>query len=83
MANPFTYAELHTKDAGAAKAFYGRLFDWKLEDQPMPGGKGTYTEIDTGDTGVPGGLLQADEPGGSRWLPYVKVGDLLATTEKA
>ena len=80
MSNSFTYAELHTKNAAAAKAFYGQLFDWRLKDEPMPGG--TYISIDTGDA-VPGGLLEADEAGGSRWLPYVLVGDLLASTAKA
>ena len=80
MSNPFTYAELHTKNATAAKAFYGQLFDWRLKDEPMPGG--TYISVDTGDA-VPGGLLEADEPAGSRWLPYVQVGDLLASTAKA
>lgn len=80
MSNPFTYAELHTKNASAAKAFYSQLFDWRLKDEPMPGG--TYVSIDTGDA-VPGGLLEADEAAGSRWLPYVLVGDLLASTAKA
>ena len=80
MSNPFTYAELHTKNATAAKAFYGQLFDWRLKDEPMPGG--TYISIETGDA-VPGGLLEADEPAGSRWLPYMLVGDLLASTAKA
>src|SRR5688500_4964849 len=63
MSNPFTYAELHTKNAAAARAFYGQLFDWRLKDEPMPGG--TYISVDTGDA-VPGGLLEADEPAGSR-----------------
>ena len=80
MSNPIAYAELHTKNAEAAKTFYGKLFDWKLVDHQMPGG--LYTEISPGE-GIMGGLLQADEPGGSRWLPYVTVGDVVAATEKA
>lgn len=80
MANPFAYAELHTQDTAAAKSFYGRLFDWKMSDAPMPGG--SYTEIQPGE-GFPGGLLEAQEAGGSRWLPYVKVSDCAASTEKA
>src|SRR4029079_15092223 len=43
MSNPIAYAELHTKNATAAKAFYSELFDWKLTDHQMPGG--LYTEI--------------------------------------
>lgn len=34
MANPFVHVELQTNDAAKAKDFYGRLFDWKLEDVP-------------------------------------------------
>jgi predicted enzyme related to lactoylglutathione lyase len=30
-----------------------------------------------------GGLLQTKEAGGSLWLPYVTVGDLVAATAKA
>jgi len=34
MANPFVHVELQTNDLAKAKAFYSRLFDWKLEDVP-------------------------------------------------
>jgi predicted enzyme related to lactoylglutathione lyase len=33
MANPFVHVELMSTDVGKAKAFYGELFDWKLEDR--------------------------------------------------
>src|SRR5690348_7286741 len=78
--NSIAYAELHTRNAVTAKTFYGKLFDWKLVDHQTPGG--VYTEISPG-AGITGGLLEADEAGGSRWLPYISVGDLLAATEKA
>ena len=67
MSNPFTYAELHTKNATAAKAFYGQLFDWRMKDEPMPGG--TYISVDTGDA-VPGGLL--DALARRRWSPSAR-----------
>ena len=35
MANAFVHVELNTTDVGKAKAFYGKLFDWTLEDIPM------------------------------------------------
>ncbi len=54
MANPFVHVELNTTDLRKAKAFYGKLFDWKLSDVPMP--DGTYTMIDGGD-GTGGGIL--------------------------
>ena len=31
MANPFVFTELSTTDLGPSKAFYSKLFDWKLE----------------------------------------------------
>ena len=46
MPNPFVHVELNTTDLDQAKAFYGKLFDWTLEDTPMPGG--TYTLIKVG-----------------------------------
>lgn len=47
MANPFVHMELMATDVGKAKAFYGKLFDWKLEDIDM--GTMTYTMIRVGD----------------------------------
>jgi predicted enzyme related to lactoylglutathione lyase len=81
MANPFVHVELSTNDVPAAKAFYGKLFDWKLEDVPMP--NGAYTMIQVG-TGTGGGLMQQQIPGApSSWLAYVEVDDIAAATKKA
>lgn len=72
MANPFTYLELHSNDAGRAKAFYAELFGWKTSDVPVPG-LGHYTEIDTQE-GPPAGLMPQQQAGAqSAWLPYVAV----------
>lgn len=46
--NDICHVEIRTRDLAKAKAFYGRVFDWKLQDW-MPG----YAGIDTG--AVPGG----------------------------
>jgi predicted enzyme related to lactoylglutathione lyase len=81
MANPFVHVELNTTDPAKAKAFYGKLFDWKLEDVPSPGG--TYTMINVGE-GTGGGLMKHPMPGApSTWLAYVLVDDLRAATDKA
>src|SRR5262245_43397211 len=32
MANPFVHLELMANDVSKAKTFYGKLFDWKMED---------------------------------------------------
>jgi predicted enzyme related to lactoylglutathione lyase len=82
MANPFVHVELNTTDAAKAKAFYGSLFDWKLEDVQMGPG-GTYTMIQVGE-GTGGGLMQHPMPGApSTWLAYVLVDDVAAATKKA
>jgi uncharacterized protein len=82
MANPFVHVELHTGDLGRAKEFYSKLFGWKLQDAPMPGG-GTYTMIDVG-TGTGGGMTVNQAPGAPpHWLAYVGVDDVRASTRKA
>lgn len=81
MANPFVHVELNTTDLNQAKAFYGKLFDWTLEDVPMPGM--TYTMIKVGE-GTGGGMLKHPIPGApSAWLAYVLVDDVAASTQKA
>ena len=81
MPNPFVHVELNTTDLPKAKAFYSQLFDWKLDDMPMPGG--TYTLINVG-SGTGGGMMQHPVPGApSTWLAYVQVDDIKAATQKA
>ena len=81
MANPFVHVELNTTDVAKAKSFYGKLFDWKLRDMPMPGE--AYTIIEVGE-GTGGGLMKHPIPGApSSWLAYVLVEDVKATTGKA
>ncbi len=81
MANPFVHVELNTTDVQKAKAFYGGLFKWKLEDLPM--GKETYTMIGV-DKGTGGGIMKHPVPGAtSSWLAYVEVDDIHAATRKA
>jgi uncharacterized protein len=81
MANPFVHVELMSTDVGKAKSFYGKLFDWKLEDMPME--NMTYTMIRVGE-GTGGGLMKNPIPGASSaWLAYVLVDDVKAATSKA
>jgi len=81
MSNPFCHVELNTTDVAAAKKFYAQLFDWKLEDVPMPGG--TYTLIGVGQ-GTGGGMMTHPVAGApSTWLAYVLVDDIHAATKKA
>ena len=82
MANAFVHVELSTTDAAKAKAFYSKLFSWKMEDMPMGPGM-TYTMIRPGK-GPEGGLMQHPVPNApSAWLTYVDVDDVKAATAKA
>lgn len=81
MSNPFCHVELNTTDVKKAKDFYGKLFDWKLEDLDSPGGG--YTMIGVGE-GTGGGMMKNPIPGApSFWLSYVLVDDIQAATKKA
>ena len=81
MANQFVHVELNTTDVSKAKTFYGKLFDWKLDDVDM--GNGTYTMINVGE-GTAGGIMKHPVPGApSSWLAYVLVDDIAAATKKA
>ncbi len=78
MANSFVHVELNTTDVAKAKAFYGKLFEWTLEDIP-----GDYTLIKPGK-GPGGGIMKHPAPGApSAWLAYVEVADIGAATKKA
>jgi hypothetical protein len=81
MANPFVHIELHTGDIAKAKAFYSGLFDWNLQDLPMPGGGGSYTMINVGE-GTGGGMM-ADPGVPPNWMAYIGVADVVASTAKA
>jgi uncharacterized protein len=82
MPNPFVHVELNTTDVAKAKAFYGKLFDWELEDVTMAPGD-IYTMIKVGE-GTGGGMLKQPVPGApSTWLAYVLVDDIDAATQKA
>jgi predicted enzyme related to lactoylglutathione lyase len=83
MGNAFVHVELHTGDLAKAKDFYGKLFDWKIEDAPMPGGEGSYAMINVGE-GTGGGMMTSQTPGvPPHWLAYVGVDDVAAKTKKA
>jgi predicted enzyme related to lactoylglutathione lyase len=81
MGNSFVHVELMSTDVAKSKAFYGKLFDWTLEDVQMP--DGTYTMIKVGE-GTGGGMLKNPIPGApSAWVAYTLVADVKAATAKA
>ena len=68
MGNPFVHIELVSTDVDKAKSFYGKLFNWKLEDVDM--GDMIYTLIKVGE-GTGGGLMKNPMPDGhSMWIAY-------------
>ena len=81
MANTFCHIELTTGNLGAAKEFYGSLFDWKLDDMDM--GDGSYTTIDTGEE-PGGGMMTTPAPEvPTAWMVYVRVADVAAAAARA
>jgi predicted enzyme related to lactoylglutathione lyase len=82
--NAFVHVELNTTDVAKAKGFYGKLFEWTLEDTKMgESGDLDYTMIKVGK-GTGGGMMKQLIPGaGSAWLPYVEVSDIKLSTKKA
>src|SRR5258706_14506693 len=85
MANSFVHVELNTDNVKAAKDFYKKIFDWKLDDMPMGPGM-TYTMVKPTE-GTGGGMQDKNSIGMSSaptaWLPYVQVGSVKKTVAKA
>jgi predicted enzyme related to lactoylglutathione lyase len=82
MTHPFVHVELNSPDPEKAKAFYAKLFHWKLEDMPNDAADHSYTMIKVGE-GTGGGIMKRVPHGPAGWIPYVLVDDLRAATDKA
>jgi predicted enzyme related to lactoylglutathione lyase len=67
----FSWVDLTTSDADAAKAFYGALFGWEYEDNDIPGG-GTYTMCKV-DGEVVCAIPSSTDQAPPRWNSYVTV----------
>jgi predicted enzyme related to lactoylglutathione lyase len=75
MPNVVNYFEIGTPDAGATTAFYGQLFDWKIDEQP-----GGYGMVE----GDKGGVWDTSQMGGASWaIFYVQVDNVKAAIDKA
>jgi predicted enzyme related to lactoylglutathione lyase len=87
MDNPFTqqgafsWCELMTTNAAAARDFYAKLFGWETEEMPMPGM--TYTVVKAGGKGIGGIMAIPKEAQGMppAWCVYVT--DVDATARAA
>lgn len=79
----FAWNELGTRDVPAAKAFYGAVFGWGVEEHDM-GEMGTYNEWKRGEDSLGGmmdvtGRLPDEVP--AHWLVYFAVENTDATLE--
>jgi predicted enzyme related to lactoylglutathione lyase len=79
LPNPVVHLELHTGNLARAWELYARLFGWQAERVAAAGRE--YHAITWGG-GISGGGVEC---GTTRplWLPYVEVGDVHASTERA
>ncbi|MGI9556899.1 MAG: VOC family protein [Solirubrobacterales bacterium] len=68
----FSWVDLGTTDLGAAKAFYGALFGWSFEDNPVAGA-GVYCIASVDRSTVCGLYERSDEHGPPAWLSYITV----------
>jgi predicted enzyme related to lactoylglutathione lyase len=79
----FTWSELLTKDAQAAKTFYSGLFGWTVESSPMPNGV-EYHQFKSGERMI-GGMMEIQAAWGDMppaWFAYFSVADLDASLKK-
>jgi hypothetical protein len=79
MSNELCHFEFMSNDVTRCRRFYETIFDWKFDEQSMPG----YTLIQTGrEPG--GGLMQRPESAPRPcFMVYFMVDDIPATLRKA
>ena len=75
----FSWAELVTSDAGAAKGFYTELFGWEYDDNPA--GEGQIYSMAKRDGHSVAALYPGDQP--PNWNCYVTVTSADETAQKA
>jgi predicted enzyme related to lactoylglutathione lyase len=82
-----SWVDLQTTDVDAAKAFYGGLFGWKFDDQPMPGGEGAYSMALVGSDTVAAiasqNPMQAEMNVPPMWNTYIAVDNVDDAVAKA
>jgi predicted enzyme related to lactoylglutathione lyase len=81
----FAWYELMTTDTAAAKAFYGAVAGWGIQDADMPGMD--YGMFTAGSTAI-GGVMELPESARAagappHWMGYVHVDDVDASADQA
>ena len=77
--NPVVHLELHTANLPRACDFYARLCGWRPER--IGSGSASYLALELGG-GFGGGIVEC-ETKRALWLPYVEVGEIQGSTERA
>jgi len=78
MGQPVVHFEIGCRDSAKAQAFYGKLFDWKMESY------GPATMIATGQTtGIQGHISSLGHEPHNYVTVYVQVDDLQGYLDKA
>ena len=75
----FVWFENVTSEIGRAKAFYGEVLGWKVQEMKL--GTDSYEMIVAGETPV-GGYTAPERPGRPDWTSYLSVDDVDATARK-
>jgi predicted enzyme related to lactoylglutathione lyase len=83
MANTICYFEIMVGDVEKAKAFYTKVFDWKIEKSSMQTGSGPYYEIRTGAPPSGGLMKKPDQAPYFSMSSYVLVDSVDETLRKA
>ncbi len=78
------WRELLTNDVEKARAFYGELFNWKIEPGMDMGSGGTYFMIKAGESQI-GGMMKSpsEMKGASFWMSVISVADVDAAAAAA
>lgn len=77
--NGMVHMELHTHDLAEVRAFLWQLLGWR--SWSVGGAGQDYLALDVSDR-LGGGIVACGQRPPS-WLPYVEVGDVLRSTERA
>lgn len=78
----FSWTDLATTDPDAAKRFYGGLFGWEHDDQPIPGSDAVYTMMRRDGKDV-AAVFRGQEGMPTAWSSYVTVESADAAAAKA
>ena len=82
----FVWYDVMSTDPEAARAFYGAVIGWKMQDFPGMHGAYTVLQLEAGDMGVAGimALPESARSMGARpaWMGYINVDDVDAYADK-